>query len=177
ARAVPTDCGNELRGGLPASASGRDPAVGRRSQPGRGRARLAARAQPRGRAPRDLRVLPRLGRNAAGRSESGPPVEISAPELRSQPSRTVLLVVCGIAGLGLVLLVVVAAALISKPSTADAKRAPGKPRAPGRPEPKLPTLTRAQTKVIVLNANGITGAAAAEASRARARGYRISRTG
>jgi len=88
-----------------------------------------------------------------------------------------LLVVCGIAGLGLVLLVVVAAALISKPSTADAKRAPGKPRAPGRPEPKLPTLTRAQTKVIVLNANGITGAAAAEASRARARGYRISRTG
>jgi hypothetical protein len=31
--------------------------------------------------------------------------------------------------------------------------------------------------VLVLNANGITGAAAAEASRARARGYKISGTG
>ena len=45
------------------------------------------------------------------------------------------------------------------------------------PEPKRPTLTRAQTKVLVLNANGITGAAATEASRARARGYKISATG
>ena len=60
---------------------------------------------------------------------------------------------------------------MSKPSTADAKRAPAKHRAPGRPEPKRPTLTRAQTKVLVLNANGITGAAATEASRARALGY------
>src|SRR5262245_20255182 len=65
---------------------------------------------------------------------------------------------------------------MSKPSTANAKRAPVK-RAPGRPEPRRPTLTRAQTKVLILNANGITGAAAYEASRARARGYRVSGTG
>jgi hypothetical protein len=77
----------------------------------------------------------------------------------------------------LVLLLTLASGLISKPSAADAKRAPAKHRAPGRPEPSRPTLTRAQTKVLVLNANGITGAAATEASRARARGYKVSGTG
>jgi len=104
-------------------------------------------------------------------------VEISAPGLRQHESRTGTLVVCGVAALALVLLLIVVAAMMSKPSTADAKRAAAKHRAPGRPEPRRPTLTRAQTKVLVLNANGITGAAAAEASRARARGYRVSRTG
>jgi LytR cell envelope-related transcriptional attenuator len=104
-------------------------------------------------------------------------VEISAPELRPQPRWTATLVVCGVAALGLVLLMIVVLGMISRPSTADAKRAPAKHRAPGRPEPKRPTLTRAQTSVLVLNANGITGAAAAEASRARARGYKVSGTG
>lgn len=79
--------------------------------------------------------------------------------------------------IGLVLLLFVAVGMMSKPSTADAKDARVKHRAPGRPEPTRPTLTRAQTKVLVLNANGITGAAATEASRARARGYKISGTG
>ena len=78
--------------------------------------------------------------------------------------------------IGIVLLLIVAVGLMSKPSAADAKRAPVKHR-PGRPEPKRPTLTRAQTKVLVLNANGITGAAASEAFRARTRGYKISGTG
>jgi len=104
-------------------------------------------------------------------------VEISAPELRPQHSRTAKLVVSGVVAIGLVLLLIVAVGLMSKPSTANAKRGPVKHRAPGRPEPKRPTLTRAQTKVLVLNANGITGAAATEASRARARGYKISATG
>jgi hypothetical protein len=104
-------------------------------------------------------------------------VEISAPELRPQPRWTATLVVCGVAALGLVLLLIVVFGMISRPSTADAKRAPAKHRAPGRPEPKRPTLTRAQTSVLVLNANGITGAAAAEASRARSRGYKVSGTG
>jgi hypothetical protein len=104
-------------------------------------------------------------------------LEISAPELRQHQSRTATLVLGGVAALALVLLLIVVAAMVSKPSSADAKRAPAKHRAPGRPEPKRPTLTRAQTKVLVLNGNGITGAAAAEASRVRARGYKVSGTG
>ena len=104
-------------------------------------------------------------------------MEISAPELRPQHSRTAKLVVSGVVAIGLVLLLIVAVGMMSKPSTADATRTPVKRRAPGRPEPKHPTLTRAQTSVLVLNANGITGAAATEASRARARGYKVSGTG
>jgi hypothetical protein len=104
-------------------------------------------------------------------------VEISVPEVRPNSLRPATLVVCGVAALGLVLLLIVVFGMISRPSTADAKRAPAKHRQLGRPEPKRPTLTRAQTSVLVLNANGITGAAAAEASRARARGYKISGTG
>jgi LytR cell envelope-related transcriptional attenuator len=103
-------------------------------------------------------------------------VEISAPELRPHQARTALLVASSVVAIALVLLLIVAVGMMSKPSTANAKRAPAKHR-PGRPEPKRPTLTRAQTSVLVLNANGVTGAAAAEASRARARGYKISRTG
>lgn len=104
-------------------------------------------------------------------------MEFLAPELAEQPSRAPSLLFWSAAALGLVALLSVAFGLTSKPSTANAKRAPTKHRAPGRPEPKHPTLTRAQTSVLVLNANGATGAAASEASRARARGYRISGTG
>lgn len=104
-------------------------------------------------------------------------MEFLAPELAPQPSRAPTLLFCGAATLGLVVLVMVGAGLVSSSSTANAKRVPVKHRAPGRPEPKRPTLTRAQTKVLVLNANGITGAAASEASRARARGYKVSGTG
>ena len=104
-------------------------------------------------------------------------MEISAPELRPHQTRTALLVASSVVAIGLVLLLIVAVGTVSGPSTADAKRAPAKHRAPGHPEPKRPTLTRAQTSVLVLNANGITGAAATEASRARARGYSIRGTG
>jgi len=105
-------------------------------------------------------------------------VEFLAPELAApQPSRAPTLLFFGAAALGLVVLVMVGAGLVSGSSTANAKRVPAKHRAPGRPEPRRPTLTRAQTKVLVLNANGITGAAASEASRARARGYNVSGTG
>jgi LytR cell envelope-related transcriptional attenuator len=104
-------------------------------------------------------------------------VEISAPELGPQPWRTSTLALCAVGVLGLVLLLVLVTGLFSNGSAADAKRAPARHRAPGHPEPKRPTLTRAQTKVLVLNANGINGAAATAASRARARGYRVSGTG
>jgi len=77
-----------------------------------------------------------------------------------------------------VLLLIVVAAMLSKPSAAaDAKRAAPKRHAIGRAEPKRPTLSRTQTRVLVLNGNGIGGAAAAEASRVRARGYKVAGTG
>lgn len=104
-------------------------------------------------------------------------MEISAPEVRSNPLRPATLIVCGVVAFLLTVLLIVVVGTMSKPSAADAKRASVKQRLPGRPEPKRPTLTRAQTKVLVLNANGITGAAATEASRARARGYKVSATG
>src|SRR5262245_63167811 len=87
------------------------------------------------------------------------------------------LVVCGVSALVTVLLLIAAVSALSKANAADSKRSTPAKKSPSRPEPKRPTLTRTQTKVLVLNANGITGAAAAEASRARARGYRISGTG
>ena len=103
-------------------------------------------------------------------------MEISAPELRPNPLRPATLVVCGVAAFALTVVLILAWET-SKPSAAAAKRTPAKHRAQGRPEPRRPTLTRAQTKVLVLNANGITGAAATEASRARARGYKVPATG
>ena len=100
------------------------------------------------------------------------------PQVR--PWRTATLVACGVAALELVLLLIVAVAMLSKPLTAHAKEAAlnrefGTP-IPSRPEPKRATLSRGQTSVLILNGNGISGAAAAEASRARARGYKVAAT-
>jgi hypothetical protein len=87
-----------------------------------------------------------------------------------------MLVVAGIAAFQLLLLLIVFGGVLSKSSPADAKsRAPEK-HAVGRAEPKRPTLARTQTRVLVLNGNGIAGAAASEASRARARGYMVAGT-
>ena len=63
---------------------------------------------------------------------------------------------------------------ISGSSTAATKPAASKAATkPVRPA----ILTRARTRVAVLNANGLTGAAAAEAQAVRARGYRIGNVG
>jgi hypothetical protein len=79
-----------------------------------------------------------------------------------------------------VLLLIIAVALLSKPLTAHAKEAALNREVgtaiPERPEPKRTTLSRRQTSVLILNGNGISGAAAAEASRARARGYQVAGT-
>jgi LytR cell envelope-related transcriptional attenuator len=109
-------------------------------------------------------------------------VEFSAqvsPQVRQW--RTATLVACGVAAFELLLLLIVAIALLSKPLSAHAKEAAlnrelGGP-VPSRPEPKRVTLSRRETTVLVLNGNGIPGAAAAEASRARARGYQVAGTG
>jgi LytR cell envelope-related transcriptional attenuator len=111
-------------------------------------------------------------------------VEISAPALsqRDHPWRTATLVAAGVAIFELVVLLIIGITLLSKPLSAHAKesavtRATGIPSAPARPEPKSATLSRSETSVLVLNGNGISGAAAEAASRIRARGYSVTDTG
>ena len=109
-------------------------------------------------------------------------MEFSAPvPPQVRPWRTATLVACGVAAFELVLLLIVAIALLSKPLSAQAKDAALSRElggaVPSRPEPKQATLSRRETSVLVLNGNGIPGAAASEASRARARGYVVAGTG
>jgi hypothetical protein len=110
----------------------------------------------------------------------------SAHISRARPSgerekwRTATIVACCVAAFELLLLLIIAIALLSKPLSAHAKEAALKREIgdaiPSRPEPKRVTLSRSQTSVLVLNGNGIPGAAATEASRARARGYQVAGT-
>ncbi|MGB2874098.1 MAG: LytR C-terminal domain-containing protein [Gaiellaceae bacterium] len=94
------------------------------------------------------------------------------------PWRTIAVVAAGIATLELVGLVVAAAALLAKPVVHHAR--PGSsqqhhsraPKAPARP-----LLPPRSVSVTILNGNGVAGAAAAEASRVRARGYKIGHVG
>jgi LytR cell envelope-related transcriptional attenuator len=111
-------------------------------------------------------------------------VEISAPAPAQldHPWRTATLVAGGVAVFELVILLIIGVALLSEPLSAHAKeaaitRATGIAAAPARPEPKTATLSREETSVLVLNGNGIAGAAAEAASRIRARGYSVTDTG
>ena len=103
-------------------------------------------------------------------------MEISAPAVQPRRWRAATFVVCGIAAFQLLLLLIIFGGVFSKTSAADA-RSPAAKHGVGRAEPKHPRLARAETKVLVLNGNGITGAAAAESDSLRARGYKISATG
>jgi len=104
-------------------------------------------------------------------------VEISAPAVRPPRWRTAAIVVSGIVAFPVLLLLIIFGGVLSKSSSADAKSGAPKKHAVGRAEPKSATLARTQTRVLVLNGNGITGAAAAESDSLRARGYKISGTG
>jgi LytR cell envelope-related transcriptional attenuator len=98
------------------------------------------------------------------------------------PWRTIAIVAAGIATLELVGLVAVGVAFLAKPvihrarkdvAAAAAARPVKKPaKAPVRALPP-----RRSIRVTVLNGNGVAGAAAAEASRVRARGYKIGKVG
>jgi hypothetical protein len=102
-------------------------------------------------------------------------VEISAP--RPFEWRTATIVAVGVAAFELVILLIIGIALISQPGSAQARSAkPAAHRVVHR-EPKVARLPRAETSVLVLNANGISGAAAAASDRLRARAYRIAATG
>ena len=101
----------------------------------------------------------------------------SGPSGHSHPWRTIAVVATGIAMLELVGLLIVAIALLAKPvlhhAQKEARAAATKPAAVKKPAATKvgPLLPRRRVSVTVLNGNGVSGAAAAEASRVRARGY------
>jgi LytR cell envelope-related transcriptional attenuator len=104
----------------------------------------------------------------------------SGPSGQSHPWRTIAVVATGIAMLELVGLLIVAIALLAKPvlhhAQKGARTAAAKPAAAVKKPAATkigPLLPRRRVSVTVLNGNGISGAAAAEASRVRARGYTV----
>jgi hypothetical protein len=114
----------------------------------------------------------------------------SSPEL-VRPWRAAAMVVTAIAGIELVLLVVAGIMLLGRSlgpqvEAATAHRAqaakPAAPHqahapAPSRPSPVPAVLPRTRTRVIVLNGNGVQGAASEAASLAQARGYVVEHVG
>ena len=102
----------------------------------------------------------------------------SGPD-RHHPWRTIAVVIAGVATLELLILVIVGVALVAKPMAHRAITRAAKTPAvtKPKPEPMLPLLPRRLTSVTILNGNGVAGAAATEASRVRAHGYKIGQVG
>ncbi len=110
------------------------------------------------------------------------------PEL-VRPWRTATIVASGVAAVELVLLIVAGVILLGKTiaphvrSSATHRSHPAERPAAPHPAPAKPhpvrhvaaRLSRSHTTVIVLNGNGLQGAASAEASIAQSRGYRVSK--
>jgi hypothetical protein len=104
-----------------------------------------------------------------------------------RPWRTATLIASAVAALELVVILVAGVILVGKPLTEkmrDAGRdrtlgAPAAAAAPKRPRigSSVPHLARAETSVMVLNGNGVPGAAHEAASRLRSRGYAIGEVG
>jgi LytR cell envelope-related transcriptional attenuator len=118
---------------------------------------------------------------------------VSSPEL-VRPWRTATLVATAIAGIELVLLIVAGMVLLGRSlaphvhAAAQSRAHSSKPKpaavAPHRPAAKphhtsraVALLPRARTGLLVLNGNGVSGAAASAASLATARGYLVKRVG
>ena len=112
------------------------------------------------------------------------PLRLERVEVAVRPWRTATLVVAAVAAVELVLLVVIGGALLarSEPAAPAAKTRPAKTVAAKTSTPKAaarravaaqPGLPRRKVKVVVLNGNGRTGAAATAASRVSHRGYRL----
>jgi hypothetical protein len=100
----------------------------------------------------------------------------------SHPWRTIAVVATGIAMLELVGLLIVAIALLAKPllhhAQSEAAAATTAATTKKPVAPKLgPLLPRRLVSVTILNGNGVAGAAATEAARVRARGYKVGKVG
>jgi LytR cell envelope-related transcriptional attenuator len=102
-----------------------------------------------------------------------------------RPWRTATLVASAVAAVELVIILVAGVALVGKPLTqkmrdAARDRTLGMPAAPAK-KPKIassvPRLNRVETTVMVLNGNGVPGAAHEAAARVQARGYSIGQIG
>lgn len=103
-----------------------------------------------------------------------------------RPWRTATLVASAVAAFELVLIVILGVALLGKPlsermrDTAQ-QRSIGITAPAAKAKPKIGSsaarLSRAETTVIVLNGNGVSGAAHEAASRVEARGYSIGNVG
>jgi hypothetical protein len=97
------------------------------------------------------------------------------------PWRTTTVVAVGIALVELVALVAIGFAKLAphhRPATAQAaKTAPTAHHSAAKPAalrvPSVPLRPRTRVRVLVLNGNGVTGAASTQAARLRADGYRI----
>jgi LytR cell envelope-related transcriptional attenuator len=113
---------------------------------------------------------------------------VSAPAASEPfPWRAAALAASAIAAIELVLLVLVGGTLIAKPDSGQARTkatpkagaAHAKPAAApkAKPAPAAPTpaaeLPRRKVKVMILNGNGRTGAAASASGKVRQRGYRV----
>jgi hypothetical protein len=94
---------------------------------------------------------------------------------REHPWRTIAVVAAALAMLELLGLVVIGIALVAKPMAHRAITQAAKEPVVTKPapEPMLPLLARRLVSVTILNGNGVSGAAASEASRVRARGYKV----
>lgn len=101
-----------------------------------------------------------------------------------RPWRTAAVVASAVAAVELVVLLVVGIAFLAKPVSEHVRKAAEQrvlaPMEVKRPKPApvgAPKLAREDTAVLVLNGNGRTGAAASEAERVRAKGYRVASVG
>ena len=107
-------------------------------------------------------------------------MEHAVPFEPVRPWRTAAIVATGVAALELLALIAAGTVLLGRSVVSHGARAAAKPAAsrPATTKPsRHPSLPRAKTRIVVLNGNGEAGAAAAEASTLRARGYRISAVG
>jgi ABC-type Fe3+-hydroxamate transport system substrate-binding protein len=107
-------------------------------------------------------------------------VEHAVPFEAVRPWRTAAILASGVAALELLALIVAGTMLLGHSVASHGTRAAAKPAA-SKPATTKPSrqaeLPRAKTRVVVLNGNGEAGAAAAEASAIRARGYKIGAVG
>ena len=107
-------------------------------------------------------------------------MEHAVPFEAVRPWRTAAILASGVAAVELLALIVAGTVLLGHSVASHGARAAAKPAAikPATTKPsRHAELPRAKTRVVVLNGNGEAGAAAAEASAIRARGYKISAVG
>ncbi len=108
------------------------------------------------------------------------------PEALARPWRTATLVATAVAAFELVLLLILGVALLGQPLSERMRdtaqnRSLGITTSAAKPKPKIgssvPSLDRSETTVIVLNGNGVSGAAHETASRVESRGYSVGHVG